>query len=78
MCCLIPIDFRMSRNADPNVYFYLSKWILKSHTIKTLSAASTNKISNILIKSVWCSGGLYTLASTSIMGDLSLTLVFSG
>ncbi len=36
------IEFRMSKNADPNASFSLSTWILKSPTIKTLSAASTN------------------------------------
>ncbi len=54
----------MSKNADPNSSFSLSTWILKSPTIKTLSAASTNsdrKSSNSLIKSVWCPGGLYTV-----------------
>ncbi len=59
-----PIEFRMSMNADPNASFSLSTWILKSPTIKTLSAASTNcdiKSPNSLIKSVWCSGGLYTV-----------------
>ncbi len=69
----------MSINADPDVSFYLSTWILKSPTIKTLSAASTNsdrKSPNALIKSVWCPGGLYTVASTNITGDLSLTLFF--
>ncbi len=67
----------MSNNADPNAYFSLSTWILKSPTIKTLSAASTNydiKSPNSLIKSVWCPGGLYTVASKNIMGDLSLRL----
>ncbi len=56
MCCLTPIEFRMSMNADPNASFSLSTWILKSPTIKTLSAASTNsanrKSANSL-KSVW-------------------------
>ncbi len=42
MCCQTPIEFRMSMNADPNASFSLSMWILKSPTIKTLSAASTN------------------------------------
>ncbi len=32
----------MSMNADPNASFSLSTWILKSPTIRTLSAASTN------------------------------------
>ncbi len=53
----------MSMNADPNASFSLSTWILKSPTIKILSAASTNsdrKSPNSLIKSVWCSGGLYS------------------
>ncbi len=36
------LEFRMSKNADPNASFSLSTWILKSPTIKTLSAASTN------------------------------------
>ncbi len=43
----------MSRNADPNASFSLSTWILKSPTIKTLSAASSNsdrKSPNALIK----------------------------
>ncbi len=65
-------------NADPNASFSLSTWILKSPTIKTLSAASTNsdrKSANSLIKSVWCPGGLYTVANTNITGDLSLTRV---
>ncbi len=77
MCCLTPIEFRMSMNSDPNASFSLSTWILKSPTIKTLSAASTNsdrKSLNYLIKSVWCPGGLYTVASTNITGDLSLIL----
>ncbi len=68
----------MSMNADPNASFSLSTWILKSPTIKTLSAASTNsdrKSANYLIKSVWCPGGLYTLANTNITGDLSRTRV---
>ncbi len=67
----------MSMNADPNASFSLSTWILKSATIKTLSVASTNsdrKSQNYLIKSVWCSGGLYILASTNITGDLSVIL----
>ncbi len=54
MCCLTPIEFRMSMNADPNAYFSLSTWILKSPTIKTLYAASPNsdrKSPNDLIKS---------------------------
>ncbi len=45
---------------------------------KALSAASTNsdrKSANSLMKSVWCPGGLYTVASTHITGDLLLTLV---
>ncbi len=63
----------MSKNPDPNASFSLSTWILKSPTIKTLSAASTNiKSPNYLIKSVWCPGDLYILASTNIIGDLSL------
>ncbi len=65
----------MSKNADPNASFSLSTLILKSPTIKTLSAASTNydrKSENYLIKSVRCPGGLYTIASTNITGDLSL------
>ncbi len=57
-------------NADTNASFSLSTWILKSTTIKTLSAASTNsdkKSANAVIKSVWCPGGLYTVAKeTSI------------
>ncbi len=67
----------MSKNADPYAYFSLSTWILKSPTIKTLSAAGTNsdrKSPNYLIKSVWCPDGLYTVASTNIKGDLSLIL----
>ncbi len=67
----------MSMNADPNASFSLSTWILKSPTIKTLPAASANsdrKSPNYLIKSVWCPGGLYTLTSTNITGDLSLIL----
>ncbi len=67
----------MSKNVEPNASFSLSTWILKSPTIKTLSAASTNsdiKSKNYLIKSVWCPGGLYTVASTNITGDLSLIL----
>ncbi len=66
----------MSINADPNTSFSLSTWILKSPTIKTLSAASNNsdrKSANYLIKSVWCPGGLYTVASTNITWYLSLT-----
>ncbi len=46
----------MSMTADPNASFSLSTWILKSLTIKTLSAASSNsnrKSQNYLIKSVW-------------------------
>ncbi len=76
-CCLTPIEFRMSMNADSNASFLLSIWIFKSPTIKTLSAASTNsdrKSPNSWIKSVWCPGGLYTIASTNITGDLSLLL----
>ncbi len=72
-----PIEFRMSTKADPNASFSLSTWILKSPTIKNVSAASSNsyrKSPNYLIKSVWCPGGLYTLASTNITGDLSLIL----
>ncbi len=45
----------MSINADPNASFSLSTWILKSPTIKTLSAVCTNfdrKSANSLIKSV--------------------------
>ncbi len=67
----------MSMNADPNASFSLSTWILKSTTVKTLSAAGTNsdrKSPNYLIKSVWGPGGLYTVANTNIMGDLSLIL----
>ncbi len=67
----------MSMNADPNASFSLSTWTLKSPTIKTLSAASTNsdrKSANSLIKSVWCPGGLYTVASTKPHRDLSLIL----
>ncbi len=70
----------MSMNADPNASFSLSKWILQLPTVKTLSAASTNsdrKSPNTLIKSVWCPGGLYRVANTNIMGDLSLILFFS-
>ncbi len=65
------------QNADPNAYFSLSTWIFKSPTIKNLSVANTNsdrKSPNYLIKSVWCPGCLYTVASTNIMGDLSLIL----
>ncbi len=32
----------MSVNSDPNAYFSLSTWILKSPIIKAISAASTN------------------------------------
>ncbi len=74
----ITIRVRMSIHADPNKYFSLSTWILKSLTIRTLYAASTNsdrKSANSLIKPLWCPGGLYTVASTKITGDLSLTLV---
>ena len=73
-----PVEFKMSMNADPNASFSLSTWILKSPTIKTLSATSTNsdiKSAYSLIKSVWCPGGLYTVASANITGDLSLTLL---
>ncbi len=38
----MPVIYLMSMNADPNASFSLSTWILKSPTIKTLSAASTN------------------------------------
>ncbi len=78
MFFLTPVDFRMSINADPNASFSLSTWILKSPTIKTLSAASTNsdrKSANSLIKSVWCPGGLYTVGSTNVNRDLLLTLI---
>ncbi len=64
----------MSMNADPNASFSLSTWILKSPTIKTLSAASTNSDRKSANQSVWCPGGLYTVASTNITGDLSLIL----
>ncbi len=58
MCCLTPmsIDFRMSKNADPNASFSLSTCILKSPTIKTLSAANSNsdiKSPNSLKKSLY-------------------------
>ncbi len=69
----------MSMNADPHASFSLSTWILKSPTIKTLSAASINsdrKSPNYLIQSVWCPGGLYTVASTNITVDLSLILFY--
>ncbi len=36
---------------------------------------SDRKSANSLIKSEWCPGGLYTVASTNITGDLSLTFV---
>lgn len=36
------IEFRISINANPNACFSLFKWILKSATIKTFSASSTN------------------------------------
>ncbi len=67
----------MSMNAYHNASCSLSTWILNSPTIKTLSAASTNsdrKSPNSLIKSALCPGGLYTVASTNITGDLSLIL----
>ncbi len=70
-CCLTPIVFKMSMNADPNASFSLSTWILKSPSIKTLSAASTTsdrKSPNSLIKSVWCPGGLYTVAVQTSWG----------
>ncbi len=63
----------MSMNADPNASFSLSTWILKQ--IRLYLPASTNsdrKSPNALIKSVWCPGGLYTVASTNIKWDLSL------
>ena len=52
------------------IYIYIK-------TIRTLSAASTNsdrKSANSLIKSVWCPGGLYTVASTNLKRDLSFTI----
>uniref|UniRef100_A0A8C1Y731 protein-tyrosine-phosphatase n=1 Tax=Cyprinus carpio TaxID=7962 RepID=A0A8C1Y731_CYPCA len=75
----------MSMNADPNASFSLSTWILKSPTIKSLSAASTNsdiKSAHSLIKSVWCPGGLYTVANqgnliSQFMIPLSLNIYIS-
>ncbi len=68
----------MSINADPNASFSLYTWILKSQTIKTLSATSTNsdrKSANHFVNSAWYPGGLYSVASSNATGDISLTLV---
>ena len=76
-CCVTPIEFKMSLNANPNASFSLSTWILKSPTIMTLSADITNserKSANSLIKSVWCPGGLYRIASTKVKQELLLAL----
>ncbi len=65
----------MSVNADPNAFFYYLRGYENHQQIKTLSAASINfdrKSPNSLIKSVWCLGGLYTIAYTNITGNLSL------
>jgi len=64
----------MSLSGTVHLFHYLH---VKSTTIRTLSAASTNsdrKFENYLIMSVWYSGGLYTAASTNLKRDLSFTL----
>ncbi|KAI7797972.1 potassium voltage-gated channel subfamily D member 1 [Triplophysa rosa] len=53
----------------------LCTWMLKSPTTRTLSAASTSSDKNppnSLIKSVWCPGGLYTIARINFKNPLQM------
>ncbi len=63
--CLTPKEFIRSVNASPNASFVLSTWMLKSPTISALSTLtnrSERKSANSFRKSVYCPGGLYTVA----------------